>query len=208
MGQQRETLNLLIVCQLLLQRVDTFHHHLMNLLVLAEVFAAPERDVVFMGILLQQGVDGDDERRDKLALVGDDGHLVYILVHQQLGLYHLRSDVLAVGGLEEVLDAVGEEQLAVLQVACVARVKVALLVERLRREVVAAVVALGDGGAFQHHLAVVGYLHLYAGYGPAHGADGDGLVQVAVADGGQRLGESVAHHHVEADGEDKLLHLL
>ena len=54
MGQQGEALHLLVVGQLLLQGVYALHHHLMDLLVLTEVFSREERDVVLAGILLQQ----------------------------------------------------------------------------------------------------------------------------------------------------------
>ena len=59
-------------------------------------------------------IDGNNEGRDELTLVGNNGYLVDVLVDEYLGLYHLRGDVLAVGGLEEVLDTLLEEELAAL----------------------------------------------------------------------------------------------
>ena len=53
MGKEGEALDLFVVGQLLLEGVDALHHHLIDLLVLAEVFAAFELDAVLTGVLFQ-----------------------------------------------------------------------------------------------------------------------------------------------------------
>ena len=100
--------------QLLLQGVYTVHHHLVDALVAAQVLAVLEPDAVLTGVLFQKGINGNDEGRYKLALVGYDGYLVHILVDQYLRLNHLGGNVLAVRGLEQVFDALLQEQLAAL----------------------------------------------------------------------------------------------
>ena len=72
---------------------------------------------------------GYNERRNKLTLVGNDGHLINILVDQQHRLDHLRCHILTVAGLEEVLNALAKEELTILHVAGVASMEEAILVE-------------------------------------------------------------------------------
>ena len=117
MGQESETLYLLILCQLLLQGIDALHQHLVYLSVLTQVAQVDEVYMMHSGIFFQETVVGHDKCRDILFLVGDDGYLVDVFVDDELRLNHLRSNVLAVAGLEEVFDALLQEKLAVLHIA-------------------------------------------------------------------------------------------
>ena len=84
--QQRKPLDLLIVRQLLLKGVNALFHHLVDLWICTELLTVLEGDMMLTGILLQQRINGDDQRRHKLTLVSDDGYLINILIHQQLRL--------------------------------------------------------------------------------------------------------------------------
>ena len=61
MGQQGETLDLLIVGQLLLKGIDTLLHHLMDLRTGTELLAALKRNLMLTGIFLQKRIDGNDQ---------------------------------------------------------------------------------------------------------------------------------------------------
>ena len=100
MGHEREPLHLLIVGEWLLEGLDAIPYHRVYLVVGTEVLSTLEGDVVLSGIILQKAVFGYDECRHEFALVGDDGNLVDILIHEQQRLNHLRGDIFAVGCLE------------------------------------------------------------------------------------------------------------
>ena len=136
------------------------------------------------GVLFQQGIDGNDEGRNELALVGYDSYLVHVLVDQYLRLYHLRSDIFAVRGLEEILDALLQEQLAALQVARVARAEVAVVGKRLACQVLTVVIAPGDGRAFQQHLALFADADANALDGNTHRTHRPRFTQVVARYGG------------------------
>src|SRR5690606_8431501 len=112
-----------------------------------------------------EGDDGGDELAtvtldDQLAGVGADP-----LEHR---LDDRRRDGFAVGGLEQVLLAVGDPQEAVVvELADVAGVEPLVLAERLGRRRLELVVAGGDTRAAEQDLAVLGDLDLGAGQGPA-----------------------------------------
>ena len=102
MWKKRETLDLLVRCETLLQGFDTLTHHRIDLPVPAQLFTVVELDVVLLCPFLQHIVFGNNQCRDELPLVGDDGNLLDELIHQQHALHHLRRDVFAVGSLEEM----------------------------------------------------------------------------------------------------------
>ena len=195
------------MCELLLQHGDAVEDHLHCQGVVAELLARLEGDGVVAGPFLQQGVVGNHECRDELALVGDNSNFIDIAIHHELGLQSLRRDILAVAGLEEVLDTVGEEELAVLDVAAVAGVEPAVLIDGLRCDLGLAIVTLGDGVALEQDLVVLAEADLDALEDTAHGADADGRVMPVAADGGGGLGEAVAGSHIDAAGVYELLHL-
>ena len=68
MRQQRETLHLLIVCQLLLQGIDTFLHHLHDLRIGAKLLTVFKSNTVLTGISFapdQVGVMGYDAEKNE-----------------------------------------------------------------------------------------------------------------------------------------------
>ena len=79
-GQEDETLHLLIMGELLLERIDALLHHLVHLRIGTKLLPGLKRDVMRTGILLQEGIDGDDEGGDELPLVGNNTDLVDIFV--------------------------------------------------------------------------------------------------------------------------------
>ena len=76
--------------KLLLQRINALLHHADDLGMLKQLFQGCIADAVLFGILLQQVVLWNDESRNELALVSNDGNLVYESVHRELGLQCLR----------------------------------------------------------------------------------------------------------------------
>ena len=59
----------------------------------------------------------DSEGRMVRMLTDNNSHLIDKLIYQEQRFYLLRSDILTVGCLEQVLDTLGEIKLAILQVA-------------------------------------------------------------------------------------------
>ena len=159
------------------------------------------------GIFLQQGINGDDKGRDKLSLIGNDGYLIDVLVDEQLRLNHLRCDILAIGSLEEVLDALFKEQLTTLEVARVASTEEAIFSKGGLGEVIAIVVALRDGGAFQQHFALFADTDLDTLDGDTYATNGIRLAQMVTAYCSKALRKAIAHDHIDADGVDELLNL-
>lgn len=135
--------------ELLLESVDTLLHHLIDLRVGTELLTCLKRDVMLTGILLQERIDRDDEGRYELTLVGDDCELVDIFVDKEFRLYHLRSNILAIAGLEEVFDTLLEEQLTILQITGITGLEITVLGKRCLREVLTVIVTRVIVGPFR-----------------------------------------------------------
>ena len=202
-----EALNLLIRRELLLQCRYTFHKEIVDAAVGAQVLTGLKLDVVLTRKFLNEAELGHDESRHKLTVVGNDCHLVYIFVHEQQRLYLLRSNILAVGGLEQVFYALGEEQFAVLQVAGVACAEIAILGKRLCVGLGTVIIALRDGRTLKQHLALFRDLKVDAAHRIAHRTNGVSLALVVTAHGGQALCQAVANNHIYAHRVDKLFNL-
>ena len=110
MRHKGEALDLFIRRELLLQCRYAFHKEIVDAAVGAQVLTGLKLDVVLTLKLLNDAELWQYEIRHKLTFVGNDSHLVYIFVHEQQRLYLLRSNILAVGGLEQVFYALGEER--------------------------------------------------------------------------------------------------
>src|SRR5204862_7258602 len=108
------------------------------------------------------------------------------------------SDVLAAGGLDQVRLAIGDPEIAGgVQVADVAGVEVAVLVDHFGGRFRQAEIPAHDVAPAHEDLAVLRDLHLHAGEGPAHRAELVLPGQVDAGDG-DGLGEPVAFEDVEA----------
>ena len=94
MRQERDTLDLLVIGQLLLQGIDTLLQHLLHLLVGTKILTAAKGDMVLTSPFLYKTELWNNECRHKLALVCNDCHLVDKLVNKQQCLYLLWSDIL------------------------------------------------------------------------------------------------------------------
>lgn len=114
MRQECDTLDLLVIGQLLLQGIDALLQHLLHLFVGTKILTTAKDDMMLACPVLNKSKLRYDECRHKLALVSNDSHLVDKLVNKQQRLHLLGSDILAIGSLEQVLDALGEEQLSIL----------------------------------------------------------------------------------------------
>ena len=204
LGQEREILHLLVVCQLLLQGVDALAVERHDLRMAEQLLHRLVNDAAPCRKLAHQVVDGHDECRDVLVAVRDDGYLVDVTVHHEAALDRLGSDVLAVGRFDQVLQTVGQEQLAVLEVAHVARVEPAVGIDGLACQFLLPVVAARDGLAAQEYLVVFSQLHLHVGHHRAHRADGVTRQGVTGHRGG-RLRQSVACQHGNAHRVNELL---
>ena len=192
--------------QLLLQCLYAVHHHLVHLGVGTKVLAALECYAVVLGPFLYEAELGHDECRHKLALVGYHYYLVDELVNKQQRLYHLRSDVLAVGCLEEVLDAVGKEELTVLHVSGIACAEESVFGEGFLIGSLTLVVARRDSGTLEQYLVVVAYLHLQSVDRTTYRTDGERHVLAVATYGGKTLCKSVAHYHINAYRMDEALY--
>ena len=207
MGQEGDALDLLVIGQLLLQGIDTFLQHLLHLLVGTKILTTAKGDMVLTCPFLYKAELWNNECRHKLALVGDDCHLVDKLVNKQQCLYLLWSDILTIGCLEQVLDTLGEEQLAVLHISGIASTEEAFLVEHLGIGGVAMIITLRNGRTLEQYLVVLAYLDLDAGDRATNRTDGKLLVEMHTRYRSKTLGQAIAYDHANSDREDKLLHL-
>ena len=107
-SQEGDTLDLLIISQVLLKNLDAVHQHLLHLLVGTQVLTAGEGDVMLTSPILYEAELRYNEGRNELALVGDDCHLIDELIHQEQRLHLLRSDIFTIRSLEQILDTLGE----------------------------------------------------------------------------------------------------
>ena len=153
-----------------------------------------------VGPLLDRlGVEGD-QGGDEVVVGAVDHELADVGAQALEGrLDQRRGDVLAAGGLEEVLLAVGDlEEAALVELADVTGVQPAVGVHGLGGLLGLVVVALHDAGAAQQHLAVLGDPRLGAGQRPADRADR--VAGRAVDERrGAGLGEAVALEDGQAD---------
>ena len=172
-GQESDALDLLVVGKFLLKGLYAVKHHLHGEWICAKLRPALKGDAFFLGPLLEELVVGNDECRDELVLVGNDCHLVDEAIDDELRLQHLRRDVLAVAGLEEVLDTIGEVELAVLDVTAVAGVKPSVGIVGLSCDIGLAIVLLHDGVAAQKDFVLLAKLNLYTFEDTPHAADAD-----------------------------------
>ena len=160
--------------KLLLERVDTLLHHLDDLWIATKLLTVLKRDIVLAGILLQKRIDRDDECGDKLTLVSDDTYLVDILVNQQFRLDHLRCDILAVAGLEEILDTLRQEQLTIFQVTSITCLEITILCEGSLRQVLTVIIPRGDRRTLQEDLSLLTDFDINSLYRLTHGPYGIG----------------------------------
>ena len=83
----------------------------------------------------EEALSAIEDHRINLSKIDDEKTLQYLAGFKrystELGFNHLRGDVFAVAGFEEVLDAVGQEQFAVLDVTGVARMEIPIGIESL-----------------------------------------------------------------------------
>ena len=119
----------------------------------------------------------------------------------------MRCDILAVGGLVKLLDALLQIKLTVLQVTGITRAEVAVFGESLCIQSVALVVAACNRRTLQQNLIVLSDLDVQTVNRTSHRTDGERLSLMVVAHRGETLRQTVAHHHIDADAVDKLLHL-
>ena len=161
MGQECDALHLLIGSQSLLQGFQALHDHFLYIGIIAEAFATVILHSMIIGPFFHEPEFRHDQCRDKLALVGHHSHLVDILVHQHHRLHHLRGDILAVAGLEKILDTLLEIELAVLHISSVARTEEAVGIKRLGIDRIAVIISGGDGRTLEKDLTVGTDLHFH-----------------------------------------------
>ncbi len=87
----------------------------------------------------------------------------------------MRRNVLAVRCLEQVLDALRQEELAVLQIAGIARLEVAVFRKGLLGQVVAVVVANGNRRALEQDFTLLADFDVNTLDGDTDTADGKGF---------------------------------
>ena len=201
-GQEDEALHLLVVGKLLLKGLDAGLKQRQNLGMPQQVVHRSIGDALAVGVCLYVVIDRDNQGGNKLALVGNDGDLVDVAVDAQAGFQGLGGDILAVGGLEQFLDAARQIEMAVLQIARIAGVEPAVGGEGLGGGDGLLVVTIGDGLAPQQDFLIVGYLHLQAGDDAPHRAYRKACEGIE-GHRGRRFRQPVSHHHVQPHGVGK-----
>src|SRR5581483_1167153 len=148
-----------------------------------------------------------DQGGDVRASVADDERLRDETRRLERVLEVLRGDVLAAGGDDQVLLAVGDPEEAVrVDLADVARAEPAVLGERRGGRLRILVVPGEDGVAADEDLAVLGEPDLAALDGAADGSDAE-VVRIAGGRRARRLGETVALDHGRPQRVEELEHL-
>ena len=154
-----------------------------------------------------EGVEGrHDEGADELALVGYNGALLDVGVAAEAHLDRLRGDVFAVRGLEEILDALLEEERAAVlpEPTRVAGAEVSVGREGAAGLFGLTVILAHDGLAADKDLVVLRIdTDVDVGHEGADGAEGVAHGGVA-ADGGGGFGEAIAVDDGDVDGEEEL----
>lgn len=126
--------------KLLLQRVDAGTEQGLYLGMPQQLFHAAIGNAFLFGIFLDETIYRDYQGRDEFPSIGNDGNLVDVAVDAQLGLQRLRADILPVGRLEQVFDALCQIEMVVFQIAGIARMEPSVFV---------------DGGRSGHRLIVI-----------------------------------------------------
>ena len=135
-------------------------------MLLAELlFAEVTRHATLSGLTAQHLPVGVDECTDELIPVSDDSDLLEEGIDREQALEHLRSDVLTVGSLEEVLDTLREVEHAILHPTSIPRAEEAVFGERLSVGLGIIVVARRHRRALDEDLTRLGIdLHLEGGH--------------------------------------------
>ena len=162
---------------------------------------------MLLACLLQQVIFGYHECRYEFLLFGYYHYLIHIPIYTQLRFQHLWRYEFAVAGLEEVFDAVGEEEFAVLHIAGIARVEPSFLVDGQCCHFRLAVVALGDGVSLEQDFIVVTELQLHSVEQPAYRTYGDRFVPAVECDGCCGLCHTITYHQQETNRAHELFHL-
>ena len=127
-----------------MQCVNSVHHELDDTLVSTQFLVIRTIHTIVASQFPEKGILGNDQRRNELALLGNNHNLVNVLVHAQLGLYKLRCNVFAVTGLEQVLDPIGKEKFTVLDIADIACVEPSILINGQISNLCLTIISLGD----------------------------------------------------------------
>ena len=110
LGQQGETLDFLVSCQVGLTGLDAGGNKPVNLRIGQQLLDRIITDTLRLGILFQQRLGRYDQGCHKLTFISDDSNLIDIEITRHTQLDRLRSNVLSVRGLVEILDTLGEIQ--------------------------------------------------------------------------------------------------
>ena len=140
-------------------------------------------------------------------LVCHDDGLLNVAVYHEFRLYHLRGDVFPVGSLKQVLDALGEEQLAVFHIPGIARMEPAFFVDGGLRGAFFLIVSGGYGLAAQEDFVVFAEFYFDAVDEPPHGAHRNALPGNVARHGGGGLREPVAYNHIDTCRMHESFHL-
>ena len=64
-----------------------------------------------VGIVVEEGIKGKNEGREKVRVVGNERNVVNVRVYGEFGLERVGRDIVWVGGVEEMVDRLGEVEM-------------------------------------------------------------------------------------------------
>src|SRR4051794_30610883 len=201
--QQSETPNLFLPVEIRVEAIDFGLINLPDFLVTDQFVAIGELHAQRRGIAFQFVEVRDEQRREVFAAVADEHRRADVRRAFQKCFQRLRSDVLAVRVDDDVFLAVGDLQETVLvDLADVAGVEPAVVVDGLPRRIIIVPIPLHDVRPSAQNLAILGDLHFDAGDDFSDRTDASPLRRV---DGDDRrgLGEAVAFVNVESGADEE-----
>ena len=147
-----------------------------------------------------------NQGRHKLALVGNDGHLINVTVYHQLGFNGLWSNVFSVGSLEEILDTVGQIQKSIFHVASISRPEPAVFRKSLLGNRLLLVIPFGNGTSMKLYLIIFPNTDLYSRQYSSDTSNPE-ISLPFTGNRGRTFRQAVSGNHIDSHRMHKLLHL-
>ena len=132
MRKQTYTLDPFISCHILLKPVDFSHNKSDHLRIAHKLFAVVRSYPLLLGPSLKLREIRNDKSRNKLTLIPYHRHLIDIFILRQTAFHHLRSHILSIRSLEQILHTLCEHKLTRRgEISGVACAEIAILGESL-----------------------------------------------------------------------------
>ena len=183
--------------------MDACFHHVVHLFVVDQIDGVFIIDVLLFGKCLKH-IDGrNDQRRHKFSAIANHHGLLNKEVLTEACFQHLRRNVFAIAGFEQVFQALGDDDLpAFVDVAAVAGVEPSVGVDGFGGFFRLIVVAFHHRRTLHQYFIILTNLHLHTRQRGANGTQFPVGVGIE-AHGGSGFAQAVAYHYVEAYGVEK-----